>query len=513
METAEQIVGLLSLLVNTLVSAAIGFAVAVLVLRGPTLLLRALGVQKMGDGTPGNYILFIIPLFGLLVTGIFVFMTFRIDRGARQEAREAAIEYVETTARDAARNEARNAARGPARDAARETARAIAETVARETASSTATSVAEDVVNSAVRDTAERIALDVAESVAAEVAGSAADRTSEEVLNEMADKLDQQMETTRSIAERVATMTSERIVDEARTRITDIVELLASTSTASLENAPGDTLASDLFRWTEAYWRSITDVPSDAEGLEIGMLLSVNVEREETEWLYFTVPADGDGMYEVSARARYFTDAVVALYSAEEEGLTYIGYNDDENEDSLDALYSTQLSAEVTYYIGVSDAFGSAGRVDVLVERAVGIATGAGVDAGVSTMRLAIDFGDDTSDMARDGECDDPRFDGDGAALLLLMENRGRDATDCRELLDEGRIQLYGVDLESGDIDFGDDTSNWAQDRECDDPRFDGDGMARRLLYSNRGRDAGDCRQLYEAGRIRLFGVDDENVR
>ena len=62
-------------------------------------------------------------------------------------------------------------------------------------------------------------------------------------------------------------------------------------------------------------------------------------------------------------------------------------------------------------------------------------------------------------------------------------------------------------------IEFGDDTSEWARDDECDDPRFDGDGMASGLSLRNRGRDAADCRRLYDAGRIRLFGVNLRGVR
>jgi hypothetical protein len=52
------------------------------------------------------------------------------------------------------------------------------------------------------------------------------------------------------------------------------------------------------------------------------------------------------------------------------------------------------------------------------------------------------DFGDDSSRWANDGECDDPRFAGEGSADTLLDEDRGHDATDCRRLLKQGRIEL-----------------------------------------------------------------------
>ena len=52
------------------------------------------------------------------------------------------------------------------------------------------------------------------------------------------------------------------------------------------------------------------------------------------------------------------------------------------------------------------------------------------------------DFGNDTSAWAMDGECDDPRFAGDEMPLILLDADSGHDATDCRALYDAGRIQL-----------------------------------------------------------------------
>ena len=127
------------------------------------------------------------------------------------------------------------------------------------------------------------------------------------------------------------------------------------------------------------------------------------------------------------------------------------------------------------------------------------------------------DFGDDASEWAHDGECDDPRFVGDGMAETLLAGDMGRDAADCRGLFEQGRIRLKpqfegaGASLENplsgtpGDSpDFGDDASEWAHDGECDDPRFVGDGMAETLLAGDMGRDAADCRGLFEQGRIRL---------
>ena len=143
----------------------------------------------------------------------------------------------------------------------------------------------------------------------------------------------------------------------------------------------------------------------------------------------------------------------------------------------------------------------------------VGSPTSAGADARLPTTRLAIDFGDDTGFWVQNGECDDPRFAGDGMGRPEgNASQRGRDATDCRRHYEAGRIRLFGVDPDSGSIDFGDDSGDWARDGECDDPRFEGNGMPAITPY-DRGRDATDCRRHYDAGRVRLFGVDIRGVR
>lgn len=121
---------------------------------------------------------------------------------------------------------------------------------------------------------------------------------------------------------------------------------------------------------------------------------------------------------------------------------------------------------------------------------------------------VAVDFGNDSSQWANDGECDDPRFTGPGmTSTPLLDEDILADATDCRRAFEAGRITLRnkGVGLHRSGIDFGDDASQWANDGECDDPRFTGPGMtSTALLDSDTGHDATDCRNAFEAGRIRL---------
>ncbi len=56
----------------------------------------------------------------------------------------------------------------------------------------------------------------------------------------------------------------------------------------------------------------------------------------------------------------------------------------------------------------------------------------------------AIHFGDDSGDYANDGECDDPRFTGSNTAKNLDWTVVGQDATDCRQSLKKGsRYWVY----------------------------------------------------------------------
>ncbi|MEL1249949.1 hypothetical protein [Aurantiacibacter gilvus] len=70
-------------------------------------------------------------------------------------------------------------------------------------------------------------------------------------------------------------------------------------------------------------------------------------------------------------------------------------------------------------------------------------------------------------------------------------------------------FSVAGCDMLPGaGIDYGDDSSTWANDGECDDPRFenapgsDGRGMAAVLLEQDSGHDASDCQMLVESGSI-----------
>ncbi|WP_339643254.1 hypothetical protein [uncultured Pelagibacterium sp.] len=126
-----------------------------------------------------------------------------------------------------------------------------------------------------------------------------------------------------------------------------------------------------------------------------------------------------------------------------------------------------------------------------------------GLTLGAPALAQDIDFGDNSSTWADDGQCDDPRFEGPGAALIRSPVDEMRDAADCEAAFEAGEVTLVAADepvapaaQDAGEIDFGDDSGAWANDQECDDPRFGG------TLDSHLMADATDCRTAYEAGVV-----------
>lgn len=125
-----------------------------------------------------------------------------------------------------------------------------------------------------------------------------------------------------------------------------------------------------------------------------------------------------------------------------------------------------------------------------------------------SAALAAMDFGDDAATWANDGECDDKRFTGPGMTGTVLLEaDIGHDAADCRAAWEAGTLTWFEPqigDLFLDGVNFGDDSGDWVNDQQCDDPRFAGDGMASLTQDSDRGRDASDCAAAWRAGTITL---------
>lgn len=86
----------------------------------------------------------------------------------------------------------------------------------------------------------------------------------------------------------------------------------------------------------------------------------------------------------------------------------------------------------------------------------------------------------------------------------------GKDRTDCLSAFESGSIKVASAvpvkqDLVVDGIHFGDDSSDFARDGECDDPRFEGDNMASSLLEGDARHDATDCLVAYQNGSISLI--------
>lgn len=118
-----------------------------------------------------------------------------------------------------------------------------------------------------------------------------------------------------------------------------------------------------------------------------------------------------------------------------------------------------------------------------------------------------VDFGDDAGNFARDGECDDLRFTGDGmTATPLLPDDIFRDASDCKAAFQAGKVELNPMFLRlsgAAEIEWGDDASEFARDGECDDLRFEGPGLTQTpLLSEDIGHDATDCHAAYDRGKV-----------
>lgn len=134
--------------------------------------------------------------------------------------------------------------------------------------------------------------------------------------------------------------------------------------------------------------------------------------------------------------------------------------------------------------------------------------TSTGISPVASAQRTTPDFGDDASQWSRDGECDDNRFSGTGMTPTVLLDSDiGHDATDCRLAWDSGNLQLATGPKASIKPKFGDDDGDFAEDGECDDPRFTGLIMSEDLFADDILHDATDCREAWDDGEIRLVGI------
>lgn len=105
-----------------------------------------------------------------------------------------------------------------------------------------------------------------------------------------------------------------------------------------------------------------------------------------------------------------------------------------------------------------------------------------------------IAWGDDSGEYANDNACDDARFSADGDDWAYQRQHVLHDATDCRSLYETDSITLY--------LDFGNNSGEYADDDTCDDNRFTGSGRSILTTDSHVKRDSADCIEAYQQGRL-----------
>ena len=101
-----------------------------------------------------------------------------------------------------------------------------------------------------------------------------------------------------------------------------------------------------------------------------------------------------------------------------------------------------------------------------------------------------------------------------------IPDDTAADATDCKAAVDAGTASIRtvytpeyaaGAPYDSSAIDFGDNTSDYADDAVCDDPRFEGPGVAGYVIDDDLKRDSADCKTAFEAGQIVLIEAAGES--
>jgi len=97
---------------------------------------------------------------------------------------------------------------------------------------------------------------------------------------------------------------------------------------------------------------------------------------------------------------------------------------------------------------------------------------------GTISAQENVDFGADSGAWTHDGECDDPRFEGKGMATVLVDDDLFQDASDCRNLMNKGLIQLVagaavGGVMQRDRLERGDSTLSSGEYR--DDFTFEGE--------------------------------------
>ena len=189
-----------------------------------------------------------------------------------------------------------------------------------------------------------------------------------------------------------------------------------------------------------------------------------------------------------------------------------INFGDDSGEFALDGICDDRRFEGVGMEVGLSWQHVATDATDCRSAIEEGTISLWNLQDGIArTDCTAVEFGTNASEYSNDGACDDPRFEGLGAAEHPNFEHVGKDATDCQKLCDFDMVFLRDMEIvtlpepEPVDEVYGDNSGEYPRDGECDDRRFVGAAMADSLGWGSTGRDADDCRNAVEAGEIALW--------
>ena len=232
---------------------------------------------------------------------------------------------------------------------------------------------------------------------------------------------------------------------------------------------------------------------TDTVGRLVGSGVSIDQDNadddDENFWIRSIV---SPGTHYV--RVRGYDDTATGSY------MLHVSHDDDDHSDIVETATRIELGSSTRGVVETRydlDAFSidvpTAGVLTVETTGntdTVGILVGCGIEDGV----LDDDGGDGLNFRIRERVSPDLCF--------ISVSGIGTGSYTLHVSHDSGAI----IDPDGTGIDFGDDSSEWANDGECDDTRFTGDDDYIGIEFGDGHvrRDASDCRSLFNQGRIRL---------
>ncbi len=300
-----------------------------------------------------------IALFGILITGVFVFMAFRVDTGARlraeQTATEVATQVAMSQAQEIATRIAEQVAATEAARVAAETAADVADTKAARVAADTATATATEVAAATAAGTAATIATDIAIAKATEVATIRAEEVAAREAARVAS------ETATQVAAAEAASVAARTVEQAAGDLT--TELLAQVQMALVP------IEEELDLLLKEFLDTWAPQPDTSEALPIFPDEEVTLEFEPETSAIFVLEVDASGTYSIDAAAIDDVDPIVTVYIEKDDGSIELVALDDDSGTLFDAYLEMDLDGGTRYYLEVSEVYGDTGTCTVFVTK------------------------------------------------------------------------------------------------------------------------------------------------